>query len=125
MSKYNAFASELPQGSVFDCVLLIDEGPLSITLKDADREEWKIVFSEPLAYLRTDEGDRLNTLNEISSSAGAGKMIYVVEQSDFLRWFESENYGIRKKDKYVHYLVAALNDMIDVISLAPPIIFKV
>ncbi|WP_420993162.1 hypothetical protein ACKI2N_023545 [Cupriavidus sp. 30B13] len=112
------------QGRCFDCKQITDDGfTVSIELEGSDAK-LTLVFDGALVVRRMDEGDMLRTLPEIGSTGGAGKMLYMVENSPFLNWFVEESCHTRSAITIKHFLVAGINTAVDVISFDEPKIIK-
>ncbi|MBW8707887.1 MAG: hypothetical protein JF627_01210 [Alphaproteobacteria bacterium] len=69
-----------------------------------------------------DEGDAFQTLQDINESAGLGTRLYLVEDSEYLRWFHFESENIHKAQSLAHYCLTTIDSIIDVISFEPPMV---
>jgi hypothetical protein len=98
-------------------------GTLVLTLiGDHDRQK-KIVFDSYVAYRKLDEGDALLMLAIMRETGGTAKCFYQVEDSDFVAWFNKERCSDGVTGSVVrHYAVAATNDIVDVLSIGPPVV---
>jgi hypothetical protein len=95
----------------------------TLTLKLTDRKEklFEVQFDEYVAYRKYSEGDAHRTLVKLLENGNATKLVYDVQHSEFLSWLNAESsdfYG-SGRTRTIHTLIAALDDMIDVISLSP------
>jgi hypothetical protein len=102
---------------------LRDEGGvLTISLETSEGRAVYVRFTSHLAYRKSDEGDALVTLDEISATSVLGRSFYRVEESDFATWFENRSHGVRRSSNVVHTAILTMDDVIDVLSLDPPVI---
>jgi hypothetical protein len=107
--------------SEFDLEELVDrDGELALTLADADGKRVRLTFATYLAYRKRDEGDALLTLAHMNESGATGKQFYRVEDSDFLMWFNEERCGASAGQTLVHFAIASMNDIVDVIATDEP-----
>lgn len=121
MNTYSKKFQEFSASGGYDLDELVDrKGVLEIRLVDEARRRLSITFDCYLAYRKLDEGDALVTLEEVSRRCELGKSFYVVDDSSFVDWFVSQTYEARSPDDLDHYAVHTINDVIDVISPAPP-----
>ncbi len=122
MRRYVPVYQDEAAAGQFDLTQLLDSrGVLVITLESGEGKAVSFEFDSYLAYRKLDEGDALLTLSAIRLSGGTGKWFYRVEDSDFLSWFIAERCGLSEGHGVpVHYVFAALNDILDVISPEPP-----
>ena len=95
-------------------------GVLEIRLVVEGQRRLTLSFSEHLAFRKADEGDSLVTLNAVNSTSTAGRSFYLVEDSDYVRWFVEQNYGVRHAESLTHILIATVDDIIDVLTLQWP-----
>jgi hypothetical protein len=96
------------------------EGTLSLTLVDSQQKRMQILFDSHMAYRKLDEGDALLMLANIQKTGGTGKYLYKVEDSTFLAWFNQQRCGDVPGQPLVHYCVAAMNDILDVLAINEP-----
>ena len=123
MSSFVTILQEhLPETSLELEELLDRAGTLVLTLSDASHVRTKLKFGAYMAYRKLDEGDALLTLSAMRRSGGTGKVLYRVDESEFAIWFDAERCNDGRGQPLVHYLVAAMNDIVDVLSLELPII---
>lgn len=121
--QYVPTFQELFAQSKFDLDQLTDRiDKLELELSDGLGRQIKLVFDSHMAYRTRDEGDALATLDAIAESGGTGKYFYVVEDSDFIKWFQSERYEKSSGAKLKHYCIASVNFIVDVIATDPPVI---
>lgn len=99
--------------------LQYDQDGLDLILTSDDLTTKLIAhFDEHLCFRVIDEGDFLRTQNQIKTISGW--TFFKVKQSSFLRWFHEESYNIRKSDDIIHYAFVTPDDIVDILSLAPP-----
>jgi len=80
----------------------------------------RITLDDALSYRIIDEGDLLKSTGE---AEGLRRWpLFTVENSKFLYWFNDESLNIHKDDNLVHYSIFTPNEIIDVISVSPPIV---
>jgi hypothetical protein len=79
-----------------------------------------IVFSDHLGFRKAGESDALLTLNAIGTSSQAGRSFYLVEESDYIRWFVQQGCGVQQAESLSHITIVTIDDVIDVISLSLP-----
>lgn len=122
MSRYvPALQSYAPVGGAVLELLEDRAGTLRLVL-DSRGTKIDVVFEGPLAYRRLDEGDDLIALESIEAP---GLTFYAVEESDFVSWFIERGHSIRAKQTICHYVVVAVDDIIDVLSLdAPEVVIR-
>jgi len=73
-----------------------------------------------MCFRKMDEGDGLLTLSRIKKTGGTGKYFYRVESSEFVEWFNRERSATAHVAPVQHYVVAAANDIVDMLCLEPP-----
>ncbi len=79
----------------------------------------RILFDAPLCYRGTQEA---YLLREIYESAGIYPWpIFIVRNSRYAKWFYAQATGAIDKDGH-HYHIAAMDQIIDVLSARPPIL---
>jgi hypothetical protein len=118
---YIPFLKEYTLDGRWDLIELFDRGGvLSLNLIDLSGRRLAIIFDSYLLYRKMDEGDAMLTLSLIRNTGGLGKYFYKVEDSDLIRWFQSER-CYKKIDESLHHItVAADNDIIDIVTLDLP-----
>ena len=123
MNKYTPILQQYVGDSQFDLEQLCGRaGVLALTLIDQTGQRIKLSFDTYMAYRKLDEGDALLTIAHIKKTAGTGKYFYRVEDSDFVTWFSKERCDPHVLQKFIHFSVAAINDIVDVISLNEPVV---
>jgi hypothetical protein len=121
VNKYIPIFQEYARNARFDFEELHESsGVLMVTLTDDRGGQIVLNFDSYFAYRKLEEGDALLTLESMQNSGGATKCFYRVDASDFLRWFNAERCGELVGGPLIHYSIAALNDIIDVLALEPP-----
>ncbi|MGO9545500.1 MAG: hypothetical protein ACLPPF_11985 [Rhodomicrobium sp.] len=86
---------------------------------DAKLRALRILFEAPLCYRGTQEGYLLRQIyegNEIYPWP-----IFIVKNSRYARWFYAQATEALDKDGY-HYHIAAMDQIVDVLSARPPIL---
>ncbi|MDB5801455.1 MAG: hypothetical protein JWL63_2394 [Rhodocyclales bacterium] len=121
MNSYTPFSQEYLTKTPFELESLVDRGGvLSLTLSNVSEQKLAISFDSYMAYRKRDEGDALLTLMDMKRTGDTGKYFYLVEPSDFVEWFLKEIFVVEYHQPLTHYLVATMNDIVDVIALGPP-----
>jgi hypothetical protein len=121
MNIYAPILQERFDGSHFEIEQLLDKcGKLSITLVAKSGRKLVLEFDAYVAYRKLDEGDAMLTLSAMQKSGSTTKVLYRVDDSEFLHWFNKERCGPMSANSPVHYTVAGINDIVDVLSLEPP-----
>ena len=68
--------------------------------------------------------DRWKTVDRVLSEKGGdffkGKLFFKVENSEFIKWFEEEKFGITDTCGLTHYAFITRNDIIDVLAVCEP-----
>lgn len=80
----------------------------------------RISFDVALAYRNVDEGDLVQTI-QLRPELGSFSL-FVVENSSWVEWFESESCGLHSRKNIVHYAIYTSNDCIDVLSEFEPFV---
>ena len=123
MNVYVPTFQEYAKNVQLELEQLVDRaGTLALTLGDVNGRHIVLMFDSYMAYRKLDEGDALLTLSAMGKSGGTGKYFYRVDNSDFYAWFNAERCDTGHGQPLVHYVVAAINDIVDVLSLEPPTI---
>ncbi len=123
MNHYVPILQEHVSGAKLDLDELLDRaGMLVLTLTDSNGQCTQLKFDSYMAYRKVDEGDALLTLSAMRRSGGCSKCLYRVDDSDFLAWFNAERCGQVPGQPLVHYSIATVNDIVDVLSFDPPAI---
>lgn len=123
MNRYVPILQEYSKFAPLELEQLVDyEGKLTLIIVDAHERRISLTFDSYMTYRKIDEGDALLTLVDMKKTGGLGKWFYRVEDSELLSWFNKESCDARANQNLVHYSIAALNDVVDVIALDPPVI---
>ena len=77
----------------------------------------RITFDPALSYRNTDEGGLLRTIGNKDLGTWS---LFIVENSDYLMWFNEESYGIHQLENIIHYAIYTPNDCLDILSIYPP-----
>ena len=101
--------------------MLDDREGFRIILKSPDPKfrELRIFFEEPLCYRGTQEKNLLRSIYEGSSIYPWP--IFIVRNSRYARWFYSQAAEAAGQDGY-HYHIAAMDQIVDVLSARRPIV---
>jgi len=78
----------------------------------------RILFEQVIAYRRTDESYRLNTIYRLKGRLPCPLM--VVEGSSFIAWLLEESTGVLDGRPLVHYALMSSDECIDIVSEVPP-----
>jgi hypothetical protein len=97
---------------------------LNFSNEDGDKTI-KIIFEDSvMSYRNNDESYMLRTINYVSEVYGSSFMkknsIFIVENSPYIEWFNSESYDIYKDYDLRHFVFMTPNDIVEVISTYPP-----
>ncbi len=118
--KYTEFPTDLsfPKRVFLESLICNDEG-LRILVRSSDKNATDILsiyFEEcTVAFRCMDEG-----VYPASWSKNIPSFISIVENSEYIEWFNQESGGIRRYKGLVHYAIYTENECIDVIDLEPP-----
>ena len=124
MNKFVPAFVEITPRVVPEFESLVDSG-ISLTIRlTSDDGVMLIRFDDHLIYRKLDEGDALKMLDEMATSSSLGKTFYLVEKSEFLEWMERQTFGVKRAADFNHWVVAAANDWIDIVSKGKPRISK-
>lgn len=104
--------------------VLIDEivdsdGGLSILIRalDGGENRYRILFDPYVAYRNMDEGFRTKTFSEIGGFNGS---LYLIENSNWLRWLHEESLGYYSDRDIKHYFIVTSADCLDILSEFEP-----
>lgn len=92
--------------------------------KEGTGAVFRVGFDSHLAYRNMDEGDRLRSLPALCETRQAEATVYLVENSEWVKWFKDENQGKYSNDNLNHWAIITPNDWVDVISFEAPQIVK-
>jgi hypothetical protein len=95
-------------------------GVLEVRLVRQEKDRLHITFSDHLGFRKAGESDALVTLDAIAATSQAGRSFYLVEDSDYVRWFVGQSHGIQRAESLRHITIVTIDDVIDVISLSLP-----
>jgi hypothetical protein len=92
---------------------------INIVLSDENEQVFvSINFKDFFSYRCNDEGNLLKTLNEIEGLSESP--FFVVENSNYLKWFHSESLGVRLDQHLKHYAIVTPHEVIDILSTTAP-----
>lgn len=121
MSRYVPILQQYAPVKLYDLEELSERaGVLELQLLDETQRLLRMSFSEHLAFRKAGESDALVTLDAIAATSHAGRSFYLVEDSEYLRWFVEQSHGIRQSESLVHITVVTIDDVIDVLTLEMP-----
>lgn len=100
--------------------ILDSDAVLEIELTEGQNKNTVISFTSCLSYRKLSEFESYRTLGLISSSSELGHIMYLVEKSDYLNWFQSEGMGARDAGSLFHFCITSYSNIIDVITLDKP-----
>lgn len=104
-----------------EVVMLVDKnGILTLQLEDEIGHQVEILFDDYIYYSKMDEGDALRSLELIQAESCVGHTLVLARNSDLMTWVAHESLGVRSVDQLQHYMILALNDVINVIAMSPP-----
>lgn len=109
----------IPAGSNLS-LLRDDSSGLILLLESPDEARYEIHFPGHLAYMVTDEGDRLRSMDYLNGRAATP--IGYIENSKWKDWFVEESLGIREAEQLIHWCIVTPNDIIDIIAGESPIV---
>jgi hypothetical protein len=92
---------------------------LILKAQDPKSKALRILFDAPLCYRGTQEAYLLRGIYEANSIYPWP--LFIVRNSRYVRWFYAQAAGAIEKDGH-HYHIAAMDQMLDVISARPPIL---
>ena len=118
--QYQAWipASNLTGKVIIEEIVDSDEG-LSIFIRTLDNEEnrYRILFDPYVAYRNMDEGFRTKTFSEVGGFDGS---LYLIDNSNWLRWLHEESLGYYRDWEIKHYFIVTSADCLDVLSEFEP-----
>ena len=123
MSRYiptfQQYAPEPPD--IYDLEEMCERsGILKICLVREHGPGLHLEFSDHLAFRKAGESDALVTLRSIRTSSQQGRSFYLVEESDYIRWFVEQGFGTQQAESLTHITIVTIDDVIDVISTGLP-----
>jgi hypothetical protein len=95
-------------------------GRLTLQLEGEGGQQVEIFFDDYIFYSKIDEGDALRTLELVKAQSFIGQTLVMAQDSELAAWVADESFGIRSVDQLQHYVILALNDIVNVISLSAP-----
>lgn len=119
---------DLPK-EIYNDSLIDDTEGLVIIFSDKDNKNRIIVKFENLvlSYRNTDEGSLLKMLNYLNREYGdsfyIGLPFFIVDNSEYIKWFLDQSSGIYQKQDVKHFVFVTPHDVIEVLSKYEPEIF--
>ncbi len=126
MSRYVTTFQQYAGSGIYDLEELRDRGgilEIHLCLLNDANVRLVMSFSSHLAFRKTGESEGLATLDAIAATSEPGRSFYIVEDSDYVRWIVEQSHGIQKAQLLTHFTIVTVDDIIDVIALAPPSAF--
>jgi hypothetical protein len=125
MTVYTPFSFGHSFSSTLELEQLLDQkGILKLTMSDDAGARFSVTFDGYIAYWKIDESRAFVILSELAESGSTTNTFYRAEKSDLLAWFEKQTSGAYSDSGAVHYTVAALDDIVEVLSPYPPEIIQ-
>ena len=87
-------------------------GVLEVHLVRQEKDRLHITFSDHLGFRKAGESDALVTLDAIAATSQAGRSFYLVEDSDYVRWFVDQSHGIQRAESLRHITIVTIDDVI-------------
>lgn len=98
---------------------LVENGEiLTVVLETDSGFAIRFKFKSALTYRVSDEGDRLKIIDH--TKGFEDWPLYLVENSEFLQWYNDESYNVRVGQGYFHCLIWTSTVVVDVIALEFP-----
>lgn len=116
---------DLPK-EIYNDSLIDDTEGLVIIFSDKDNKNRIIVKFENLvlSYRNTDEGSLLKMLNYLNREYGdsfyIGLPFFIVDNSEYIKWFLDQSSGIYQKQDVKHFVFVTPHDVIEVLSKYEP-----
>ncbi len=105
----------------YELVALVDRsGLLKLQLENKFGHQVEVLFEDHVYYRKMDEGDELRTLELVKAESCVGQTLVLTQDSELMDWVVDENFGVRSIDKLQHYMILALNDIVNVIAMSSP-----
>jgi hypothetical protein len=102
--------------------LTYDDGELRIEgLNHVSSQVVELLFHDVLLTRISLEGVRLKLLPELGTERG---FVLIDKQSELITWVQEEGLNTRDMSQAKHFLVFAGEEIVDVVSLSEPEIFK-
>lgn len=121
MARYREYKLEdLPDGRYWLLSVVDDSDRLILRLEDDPGQAVTIVFDEHLAYMRRDESDAYGIVVELSKTIPSNASLCIAEESRLLDLFVAESGGLRDGTGLTHYILVAMDDVMDIIALGEP-----
>ena len=112
----------IPEQMSFNSISLIEfkyvNSKLEIILAvDEERLCCKVSFGWVHSLRMTDEGDLLKTLGE---GLFQGLGIFIVKNSSYYEWFNTQSSGIHEYEEIKHYCLVTANEVVEVLASIEP-----
>ncbi|WP_427340828.1 hypothetical protein [Caloranaerobacter sp. DY30410] len=116
----------LPKKLVLDSLIDNIDG-LILKFSDEDDEglQVKVVFEDHvLSYRNRDEGEFLRKFKYLGDTYGdkfySNWSFFQVKNSEYIQWFNEENFGIHQNEDIRHYVFITVNDVVEILSVYEP-----
>ncbi len=86
---------------------------------------FRITYSTAMFYRKSREGERLRAFETLVNSRDDATSIYLVENSELIKWFHQENLllkGYVGDARFRHWAVVTLDYWVDILSFVDPVI---
>ena len=115
---------EIPEGK-YELIRLEQNWDGLQLVFDDERYKVEVTYKEKfLAFRSCDEGDRWKTVSTVLADNDGkffkNKLLFKVENSEYKKWFQSENYAKWDESDYEHHAFVTANDIIDVLAFGEP-----
>ncbi|MEP3279147.1 MAG: hypothetical protein ABJN26_25375 [Stappiaceae bacterium] len=115
-----ATGTDIPDSMFLHSLLDDTDGLHLVFVRSDEQKTIKISFDTYLSFRNADEGDRLKFLNEVE---GLEKWpLYIVENSEFLKWFHEQTYNIHQAVDIKHYAFITPDDIVEILARDAPVI---
>lgn len=74
--------------------------------------EFKEAYCQPRVRLQRTDSNPEVTLRGIASTSQAGRSFYLVQSSDYVRWFVDQSHGVRQAESLKHITIVTPDDVI-------------
>lgn len=126
MTDYSIAIDSNLQAFPYELTSLRDEvGELTLEMTGADASKTIIRFIDHIYFNKYDEGDAIKTLQYLDSAGVLGRSVLLrVWRSSILNEFLDEGCHTRMEVDLSHYMIISINDIVNVISLGAPIVYR-
>lgn len=123
IEKWKKYEENLLPDGQYEIIEVSQNMEGTTILLESESRKIIIKFGFVDALRACDEGRRIRTYNEVEELQSyrtnfVGSPLYLVEDSKFCKWISEESAGFCVDS--LHYAVVTMNDIVDVLSSAPP-----